>query len=42
MGSEMRTVYSHRLNKELSSEYPVGYQDRHTPDEGQQQQKGGL
>lgn len=34
MVSETRTVYPCRLNKGLSSEFPVGYPDQYTPDEG--------
>lgn len=34
MGIGMRTVYPSRLNKELSSEFPAGYPDQETPDEG--------
>lgn len=33
MGNETRTVY--RLSEEFSSEFPVGYPDQYTPDDGQ-------
>lgn len=39
MSSGTRMTYPHRLNKEFSMKFPIGYMDQYTPNEGQMAQQ---